>query len=130
MRYFIVSVENDSILIDGKEQPCSVEHLQAAIDYWGTGYKVSEIKSPATLEAEAGFHDEPLTPAGQIDLSKFIVGQQTRDEFESQFAQQNDFASIAEWKAAGFDSVLCRCGEIYCSGWQMIKRYGNPGVAR
>jgi hypothetical protein len=42
MRYFLVAVANSSVLVDGKEQPCSVEHLQAAIDYWGSGHRVSE----------------------------------------------------------------------------------------
>jgi hypothetical protein len=46
-RYFVVTVENDTILIDGKEQPCSVEHLQAALDYWGTGHKAVEIDEAA-----------------------------------------------------------------------------------
>jgi DNA integrity scanning protein DisA with diadenylate cyclase activity len=46
-RYFVVTVENDTSLIDGKEQPCSVEHLQAALDYWGTGHKAVEIDEAA-----------------------------------------------------------------------------------
>ena len=43
MRYFLVTTENDSILLDGKEQPYSVEHLQAALDYWGAGHKAVEL---------------------------------------------------------------------------------------
>jgi hypothetical protein len=49
MRYFLVTVENDTISIDGQERPCSVEHLQAALDYWGwgTGRKAVEMDEAA-----------------------------------------------------------------------------------
>ena len=43
MRFFLVTIENDSILLDGKEQRISVDHLQAALDYWGVGHKAVEI---------------------------------------------------------------------------------------
>ena len=93
------------------------------------------MKQFRTVDDDNGIRHRVENPdaedvAEQIDLGRFAVGQQTRDEFESQFSLNAGYATVDLWKEAGFDSILCRCSEVYCSGWQMVKRYGNPGVAR
>jgi len=58
------------------------------------------------------------------------IGKNLTEVLETQFSIDAGYATVDLWKEAGHDSVLCRCCEVYCSGWQMVKRYGNPGVAR
>jgi len=64
MRYFLVTIENDTILLNGKEQRISVDHPQAALDYWGVGHRAVEIT------AEEGSRCPDVFCTGTLELPK------------------------------------------------------------